>query len=287
MPETLQWIDAAGATHNFPDDEAKVLRGIHGRGMPPASFVEEDVPLEDGARLLRVKTTPREVTVPLAFLADDETQLRTLLRSWQARLRPAAGDGILRVTGPGGDVRELVCRYASGLELVEDGQNKGAGWLKAALVFRAADPYWRDAADTTVAFAHDYSGRPFFPFFPLLLADSDAWSARTISNGGDVEAWPVWTATGPLASLALRNFTTGKGLLLTSDLPAGATITIDTRPGAKTVSRGDGVNLFGTLDPASALWPLQPGDNEVEVGATGVTADTAVSVAYRRRWLGA
>lgn len=286
--ETTDWIDADGAAYSLDTGGVKVLQGVEGRYMPPVDHVEQEVPLQPGARLRRVKTKVREVTLPVAFTAADESGLRTMLRTWAYRLLPDRGDGQLRVMAPGGGQRVLFCRYSDGLEIVQDPGNATRRLQKAVLVFRAHDPYWQDAADTTLTFTsedHDSSGS-FFPFFPLTLLASESFVTVTITNGGDVSAWPVWRITGPAANpVVLRNTTTGKRLEVARDVGTGEVITIDTRPGVKTVRLNDDTNLYGDLSVDSALWELVRGGNVVAVEFAGATDATRVDLSYRQRYL--
>ncbi|MCA6090941.1 phage tail family protein [Streptomyces sp. SCA3-4] len=140
------------------------------------------------------------------------------------------------------------------------------------------------------------------PFFPLRIAPS------VISDEGlpvqvtsDVDAWPVWRITGPLGQqdagqpvvpLRLANRTTGQQLILSYGIPAGRTVVIDTRPGIKAVhlenpdgTRGE--NLWPYLTGPASLWQLVPGENRIALTATGASEESAVTLTYQPRHLGA
>lgn len=287
MGETLSWVDADGTEHPFTSSAARVLKGMEGRFMPPVELVEEEVPFQAGAQLRLVKTKVREVSLPVAFMAADASALRTALRGWLSDLNVDRGAGRLRVTSPTGDTRDLNAIYAGGMEIVEADDTAGATWQKAVLVFRAHDPYWYDQNDITQSFALDLDQAPFFPFFPLVLNSSEVFSSASVDNGGDVDAWPTWTITGPGADPAIRNLTTGEIIDLTHTLGAGESVEIDTRPGAKTVVDQDGNSLYSSLSSDSALWALQPGPNTISVEISAATADTNIVLRYKRRYLGA
>lgn len=304
--ETLSWIDADGdETQLDGSDGATVLTAVAGRFMPPFQMVEDEIPFQPGARLRRVKTKVREVVLPMIFRGVDEADLREVMRAWAVRFSPDRGPGVLRATGPviGTDIaelfldeapvitdplvetRDLNCIYTGGLEAVEDLRGtKGLTWQKVVAVFRAHDPYWYDADDTTALFELP-PAVPFFPFFPLTLSSSEVVATVTLTNDGDVEAWPVWTITGPCAEgFKLRNVTTGDVTTVEAEIFDGQTVEIDTRPGYKTVTRYDGANLFGYLSDDSSLWPLAVGDNEIRVEVTEASHDTNAVIAYKRRF---
>lgn len=282
MADTLTFIDPAGTATVFLVDHS----GVTGRLAPPADWVEEDVPEAAGSRLRSVRHTAREVAFAHWLFADTETDLRVQLREFVARLNPLAGDGTLRSTTVAGDSRDLVCRYAGGFEgSVEGGDDGTALEQRVVLVFRAAEePYWLDAADNVVTYRLGADPVAFFPFFPLRISSSEVFAETAVNNDGDVEAWPVWLVTGPASSLTLTNVTTGEELALSTTLAAGEEVTIDTRPGRKTVTRGADTNLFGDLTSRS-LWPLAAGLNLIEVEMPGATADSSLRLTYRRRYL--
>lgn len=280
--EVFEWLDVDGASTTLT-----ALWDADGRFMPPPRRVDEVVPLQAGGRLRDVRHDVRDVRLKLHLDAASDTALRTSLRALLAALDPVRGDGRLRVTAPGGDQRELYCRYVGGLEMAEQGgQTATATLQQAPLILRAVDPYWYDTATATATYT---TGTPatFFPIFPIRLSSSEVFADATVTNDGDVEAWPTWTITGPGSGLVLRNLTTGKLLSLTQTLAAGDTVTIDTRPGVKTVVLDDGTNLFGNLSATSSLWALQAGDNSLRVELASATADSQVIVSYRRRYLSA
>lgn len=290
MSETLVWIDADGNSTTITNQtDIEVLQGVLGRGMPPYEPIEQEVPLQPGSRLRQVKVKPREITLPIIVYGTSETNLRSNLRSFFGKFNPARGDGTLRVTAPGGDQREIVCRYFAGMELEEGDTTKGVSgsiFQKAILVLRAFDPYFYNVSATSETFT---TGTPatFFPFFPLRLTSSTVFADTTVTNGGDVEAWPEWTIEGPGTNIVLRNYTTDRLISISTTLTASEYITIDTRPGYKTVTKNDGTNLYSLMSADSALWNLQKGANSVRLEMSSATADSLITLSYKPRWLGA
>jgi phage-related protein len=277
MADTVTFVGPTGATLEIPK-----RRGTRGRGMPPISRIEEEVPGQSGARLRETRHGVREVAIPMDLTGDMST-LRATLRTWMSTLDPARGDGRLLVTSHTGDQRELFCRYDDGLDLVE----QLATFQKAVLVFRAVDPYWYDLSDSVASWTSGVTTATFFPFFPLRLSSSEVFADDIVNNTGDTDAWPVWQITGPGSDLHLRNLTSGKTLSLTGlTLLAGETVTIDTRPGQKTVTKDDGTNLYSYIG-TSSLWALLVGSNSVRIELTGATSASVVQLNFKRRFLSA
>lgn len=280
--ELVEWIDPQGVSTPLAVDWS-----VTGRFAPPVRFEEESTPGRAGVRLRATRHGAREFILPLWLTAADPAALRTRMRDLVASMDPVRGDGRIRVTAPGGDQREITCRVAGGMDLPERlGETSGPTVQRAAVVFRAHDPYWYAASDSTVPFAKD-TAASWFPIFPLRLSASEVFADKTIDNPGDVDAWPVWTVIGPGANVVLRNFTTGKVLSLSVAL-GGETVTIDTRDGAKTVLKPDGTNLFAKLSDTSELWPLARGQNAIRVEMSSAVADTSrVQLTFRPRYLSA
>lgn len=285
VEQALSFVDPSGVESPLHAGSVEVEFGVEGRGMPPVESVIDVIPGQPGGRRRQTRFGVREVVLPLEVFGGSQSDLRGTLRSLARAFDPTRGDGRLVSTAPDGSVREIVCRYSSGMELVEDLDLLG-NVQRAGVVFSAVDPYWYDGAATAVTFGPTQAS--FFPFFPLRLSASEVYADTEVDNEGDVESWPVWTIAGPGTSPVLRNLTTGKSLDLTGVvLGRGETVEIDTRPGFKTVRRGDGTNLYPDLTATSSLWPLVEGHNSLRLELSATTAETSFALNFHRRWLSA
>lgn len=289
MSETIEWIDADGAslTINGPGVTTyQVDWEVSGRFMPRIEVQVDEIPGRAGALLRDTRHGIHEFILPLSIAASSESDLRTLLRDLVDRMDPTRGMGKIRVTSPVGDQREINCVYAAGLEMAEKEGSSGPEYQECPVAFTAYDPYWYDPSPTALTFSVT-SVAAFFPIFPLRLTASQLVVDDTVVNSGSVDAWPVWTITGPGSGITLRNLTTGKFLTLDSvTLGVGESVSVDTRPGYRTVTRNDGTNLYPNMTLLSSLWPLARGANAVRLEMSG--ADFAVSemsVSYYQRYL--
>lgn len=283
MAESVVWLDPDGATLTF----SKVEYSLSGRWFPTTVVDEELVPGQPGARLREVRHGPLEFAMSGWLLAATETALRTAVRSAVYLLDPTRGVGTIRATAPGGDQRDLACICVDGLPLSERlGDTATPLAQKFTLAFRAHDPYWSAVSDVTQAFTIG-STPSFFPFFPLRLTSSQIAVDTTVTNDGDVSAWPVWTITGPGSGIYLRNLTTGQVLDFSSlgglTLGTGETAVIDTR--YKTVTKNDGTNLWPYLTLESSLWSLAKGSTAVRLEMAGTSGASALQLQYRPRYL--
>jgi hypothetical protein len=278
-PVSISWIDQDGTETPF----LGVSAGTVGRGVPPVRPLVTTQPNRAGAVYSGSLHCVRRLSVPFELFSDGDTtgaDVRTAVREWALRLATLTAPGKIRCRTEVGDLREIVAWYVGGLELVEN----IAHYQAATLEFDCPDPYWVDTVDT-VSQASGASGiTSFFPFFPLSLSASEIAAEITINNTGDLEAWPVISIAGPAVNPTLRNFTTGQVLTLTRTVAAGETVTLDARPGARTVTLQDGTPLYSLLTTRQ-WWPLARGTNRVRLEASSTTASSLLSVSYRRRFL--
>lgn len=114
----------------------------------------------------------------------------------------------------------------------------------------------------------------------------DPASLTTITNTGDVEAWPVWTIVGPMTQLRAWNQTLGTRFALTYNLGEQQTITITTD---QPTVRGPGdANLSKFIDwfntAGTELWPLADGANVIGLQVDGASASTRVQMSFVPRF---
>jgi hypothetical protein len=284
MPsEQFFWIDATGnetPLSNSPNFE--ILVGPTGRFMPPVDLVEQQVPFQPGTRLKQAYVKSRDIDLPLGITGVSKSDLRTQIRNLLNMFNPLAGDGQLKIIAEDGSQRLITCRYSSGLEI----QETGLSWQSVIIVLKAFDPYWYDPNPIVQTFT---VGTPatFFPMLPMRLTSSTVFADTTIANNGDVESWPTWIITGPGDTIYIRNLTTGEFININYTLAPGDTITIDTRPGKKTVTFGDGTNLYPNMSSDSSLWALQAGNNQVRIEMQNSQVASNVQLSYQNRYWGA
>jgi len=285
MGETLEWID--------PDGDVTVLDvewGASGRFAPPAELFTAPIPLGAGSVLQHVRHAERTMVLPLFIDAADAVTLRQTTRALVRALDPLRGEGKLRDTAPDGTVRSLSCRCVDGLQLGETwGHEAGEIHQRAAARFLATDPYWYEVEPFSQVYRLPEETVPFFPFLPLVLAPSNVLENQRVSNTGDVEAWPVWTITGPADSvtitLAASGVSPARSLVMPAGLLSSEVVVIDTRPLIKSVVDDSGANRFGDLTLASSLFSLRPGTNDIDLQVDGANLDTSVVLTFQRRYL--
>ncbi|MEU7189125.1 hypothetical protein [Streptomyces sp. NPDC045369] len=267
-----------------------------GLGMPTYDLKNDQLPNMDGGLFRSVRATTRDITIPVLIRGVDRTSTLKLHNRLLRALNPHRGSGWITVSEGDGISRHLECRYVSGAEGSESQDGGGFTRIKYALVFRAMDPYWHSNAERQYDWhLTENAAKPFlssanYPnFFPLRISSSSFSPDGLVEvvNDSAVDAWPVWTCSGQAEGLTLENVTTGKSFRMLDDfiIQSGQNVTIDTRPGIKSVTAADGTNLWPRMKADAALWRLEPGRNLVRVTAGGTNATTLVRLHYVPRYL--
>jgi hypothetical protein len=274
MLESVTWVDPSGVEHPWPH---VLLRGMSGRGAPPVSISSRAVTGRPGSVRIAARHLERRIHIPL-LLTGSPGAVRALARGWAKQLNTVPGVGTLRFALVDGQQRQISASVAGGMELEED----VGSYAASSIEFVAHDPFFEDGAISTAS-AVGGAPRLFFPGFPLQLSSSELAVALVVNNDGDDDVWPIITITGPATDPSVT-LSGGRKLALTGVVAAGATVTLDARPGAKTVVNQSGTSLYGSL--TSAQWfRLPTGPSRVDLQAIGTTAATAIAMQWRRRWL--
>lgn len=293
--ELLQWIDADGGAHDLAEGSDCPMDGIKGRMMPPLRRDLRSLPGQPGGQLAMVDHDVAVVDVLSVIRGADDVEVLDKVRALVDSLDPVGENeqprfGKLRSTR-GGATRELTCVYRQGMEGDESFvKSRGPTYWRMVLTFEASDPsagpYWYDSAAIVETFT---VGEPatWFPIFPLRLGSSEIFAEGTITNAG-VRVWPRITVNGPGDHPVIRDLTTGRVIDLTCALDVGESLSIDTRPFHRGVTRNDGTSLNNCLSPVSDLvFPLVRGANAMRFEMTGATDDSSIVLSYTPRHLSA
>lgn len=282
MTEVVVWIDADGVSTTLEH------MSFTNRFMPKVIFDADGVPGQPGEVFREVEHGSREFGVVFDVVASGESATRTAVRDMVKKLNPKRGAGRFRVTSPVGDQREITCRYSGGAELDEKvGEDTGPDWQRFPVTFIAHDPYWYDVSPIEQTFTITAQAPNFFPILPIHLAASELAVDSSVDNTGDVQAWPVWTITGPGSGIKITNQTSGRYTWFPSlALVAGQTLVIDTRPGEKAVIVDGVTNVYSSLSVDSSLWSFETGVNGIRLEMSGAdNVQSGLTMRYYRRFL--
>lgn len=229
--------------------------------------------------------TERVITLPLYVWAPTRAGFRTLVHRVATAFTattPPAGEprpGRLRVYRDDGSWRETWCVYESGLE-AEETAGSDATWTHLVVQLVAADPWFYGPDRIGLRFEPE-PGHSYLTPYETVSPDVQR-ATHTIDVDGDVPVAPVWTVTGPAASLTIR-LDQGPGMRLLP-LAAGETVAIDTATG--TITDQPGRNRIGLLVwPESELFSLRPGANHLVLSLLGgIAGESLIELSYQPRY---
>lgn len=278
-----EWVDTQGIVRDLSHATSPnlfVAKGATGLGAPPVEIVADKLPWAAGSIARYVQTKPAEIDLPIYVgasgiggLIDATDDLRAWFDTGDERRQQY---GYLRITRPSDDaVRQIACLYQGGLD---GSMAEGSPSYTVVVVsLLAPDPYWTDITETQAVYTQANIG-----------------AALGVVNSGDVDAYPIWTITGPASNIVLTNQTTGKVLSLTANggltLLAGDTLTIDTRPSSQRTTlpiiNQNGASFYNRVNAGGSLWWLNRGANTFTIAASGTSGATTFIVRWLPRYRG-
>ncbi|MGQ5602947.1 phage tail domain-containing protein [Streptomyces sp. EKS3.2] len=269
--------------------------GATGLDMPPFALFSDDSPNLDGSIYRSARASAREIMIPVYLHGVDRRTVNQLKRKLFQSLNPKRGYCLLKFTEGSGRTRQLTAYYKGGMEGTESTDSAGFTWAKYGLTFTAMDPWFYQDQSETVRWDFG-AGEPLLSttaaFFPMRVSDGvmgGPGESLVISNPGDIEAWPIWKLYGPIKSFDLTS-PDGENVKASppsdgSDLvPSGRVLTIDTRPGKKTVKDNLGTNYWAKLDTNPQFWSVEPGDTSASVSVVTGSGKAAVVLTFQPRY---
>ncbi|WP_340376606.1 phage tail domain-containing protein [Streptomyces sp. SS7] len=240
--------------------------GATGLDLPPFELHSDDSPNLDGSMFRGARAAARQILLPVFVYGIDRKTLRSFKRRLANALNPKSGYCVLTFIESSGIARRIQCYYAGGMEGNESADSSGFRWISYGIQLVCTDPWFY--GDTEIGANWSFgSAQPFLGshFFPLTLGKGTPSNGTlTITNTGDIEAWPVWTITGPIKSFEFTGPDgTSWGIPAQAGgadvLQAGRTLTVDCRPGYKTLLDDQGTNYFPLMSSGPSLWSVPPG----------------------------
>ncbi|MGW2919527.1 phage tail domain-containing protein [Streptomyces angustmyceticus] len=269
--------------------------GATGLDLPPFGLFSDESPNLDGSIFRSARAAAREIMIPVYLHGIDRQTVNQLKRKLFQSLNPKRGYCLLRFTEGNGSTRHLSAYYKGGMEGAEGTDSAGFTWARYGLTFTAMDPWFYQDRSESVRWDFG-TGEPLLsataPFLPMHIADGvmgGPGDSLVISNPGDIEAWPIWKLYGPIKSFTLSS-PAGESIKASpaaggADLvPSGRVLTIDTRPGKKTVKDDTGLNYWDKLDKNPMFWSVEPGDTNAGVSVVTGAGKAAVGLSFRPRY---
>lgn len=288
---TIEWIDPRGKVWNLTDGTEGVLLDV-GQSDFHLSTIEHQW-VRGGMQWAGSQIQRAEPS--LKVLVGDTlsgSRYYRLADEWWSLANSASAEGVLRVTRPDGEVRELRCRLRD-TPATEWDYDPGAGiadvpgepWLLSG-----ATSFW-EGPEQSVSFSADVvaggGGVPFYGAdghgWPLYIAPLSSASDLFLSNLGQGPQWLTWTLIGPITSITFG--VEGGWLSYEGGIAAGEQVVVTTEPGYRyAVEAVSGDNRYTHISGTYA--PVPVGDRiPLHIVAEGMTAESSVIVTAREQFV--
>ncbi|MFC8449494.1 hypothetical protein [Kitasatospora sp. NPDC057223] len=271
-----------------------LIEDIEGIGTPDKRTGDRPIPAEDGSYPGRDTLSPRALRIDAGIrtpgnpgAAFDQLALLENAADTDVRLTPGATDA-LRIRRPGQATR---CQYGRLIGVEATTLARAAfGWIPIRINFAGLDPVWYADTPSGLTLPLDVSAQRAQGFTAPLRAPITTGTADPKArpgwavNGGNRPAWPTIRITGPVINP--RVWITGMPdavLEFAVALGDGETLDVETRPGARTVTRNGLGSAATTLSRASRFdaFRIPPGRSEVRWTAQDATGSSRLALTWR------
>ena len=297
--ESMTWTDQGGTSWDMMGSTGVLLMatGTRGLGMPPVDRFSTGLAGLAGSRNTGYRVKERDVFWPLFLRSSLGSQAwLDLDTAFWAGMRPD-WVGTWSVTHPNGSVRSLHCRYGTDNDPSFGTDPSLLGWALYGVNLVAEDPFW---VGRTIGreFSPGGNSAAFLSSAGLWINRGDTTASASVTNLGDVDAWPIYTIFGPTTSVDIG--VSGQLIQVHFVIPDGKAVIIDTDPLQRTaleatasrdatsnvlIATPTGVDLSSQL--GQTPWaPIPTGTNVplvISAVGTGVVR-VEITTRYFRAW---
>lgn len=260
--------------------------GVRGLNMPPTHRHVTTSPAVAGSRRRGWSADEREVFWPLRLYRDgqgaDSQSWVNLDAAFWATMHPDRA-GTWTVDSPNG-ARSLSCVFDNDGGHATDTIPTLRGWETYGIYLAAESAYWVGepvrrswSQSDPVNFYGPGNNAPMF-----YISSASNMASATVTNPGDVDAWPVWTIKGPFSSVTVG--VGGRTVTFPIAVADGQTLVIDSAP-EKRSAKLNGANVYKQLSSWDFA-PVPAGQDRAlslsMVGAGSVSVD--ITPRFFRAW---
>lgn len=285
MARTLTLTSLGGSLVLDGSGAVRARAALRGTGLPPVALQWFEG-AGDGAEYRSARVLPRTIDMPVKVTGVDRAAVWAAYSALARILDPANGPATLEMSLDGVGWFVEVYRSGGG-DLDWDKDTDGRTIAMTVVTLVAGDPYWRRVSEESRIVTPGGLGQGLLSgpgaLSGLEVSTTTGLGTVTLTNTGDVAAFPVWRVTAPFTDFTLTS-PTGQVLAYTAAKASGW-IEVNTR--LATVVDEAGANQYANLDTAPEFWTIPPGSGDATVAITDpVGGSTEVSVYWRpRKWL--
>jgi hypothetical protein len=267
-----------------------LAQGVAGLGSVPITMATDLMPA-GGSRQRSWRPEARIMTLPTAITGNTPAQFQATEDQLEDAITRTEelGPGMMRFVRADGTERRIMCYYQAGFD-----SGGGDDWIYNVVPLQlwCPDGYFSDPTPTT--FERSTASGSASPYYGPYrsVASSRIIGATTVTNRGQVVAWPLWTINGPFdqfSAILLNADGTDSTTLFTinpaSSLSSSDVRIVDTTPGITSVTDAAGASKLGELVlPGSSLFGIPRGTTGIRFAATGSGAGTRVNMTFYPRF---
>ncbi len=268
-----------------------IFKSISGLGAADLTFKTLQGAYQQGESLVYLRREKRVITVNFHLYGETRAELyaarRELERVISAEKAFTASD-TARLFYENDDGKWFI--HAVPEEGIQGGKRVNNYLTDLKLTFRCPSPFWLSTEEKRAIFRQSGDGFQL-PFqFPITFGSQDFM--QELVNDGQTSCPVTVEITGSGEVPQLINMETGTRLKLTSQLPQGYKLLVNTDRNALTAvvtdTAGNETSAFGLLDVASPVtdFVLRPGRNRVKYDPGGEATGTVIAVRWRDRYEG-
>lgn len=255
--------------------------GFMGFGIAPTQ-VRIEPSAGDGGQWRHTKKGVRDIDLPITVVGTSRADVQSKLRRLSRLIQDGSGATKILAQYTEGDNQTLTMsvHYTGGAE-GNWGSNEGMTWATWVFSFQAPNPFWQTAETQEFTIGSGITGRGLLPqLTKLKVSSSQTLGVITVTNSGDVPAFPIWRIRGPIEDFVASDGVNSFGFI--SEIFTGETITVDTGTGEVTDDLGQ--NRYNLLSPAPKLFHIQPGVSNLTVNGIANSLDAQVVISYSPRY---
>ncbi|TFD61134.1 hypothetical protein E3T43_01300 [Cryobacterium sp. Hh7] len=281
------WVGIDASVWDLGDGPVALRPGLMGLMDPESEFFGRSTPALHGRRITGHRHLSRRVFWPLVIPGLSGLDWLTKRREFFDSLSYST-DGTFTVTAEDGSIRTIALHLGAQSDRGYDIDPALVPLERLNVELVADDPWWNGPLVLS-EFAPVEDVLPFFATTSdrvFNLMSSSTVASATVSNPGDVEAWPKYTITGPVSEFS--STISGGVVSSVTNVIDGAVLVIDTDPTVQiaTLTVG-GVVTNVTRDLVGVDWRPVPAGGSVALDVTLIgTGSLVVSFLPRfyRAW---
>lgn len=290
-------VISGGVTYDMDNGTTFDWMDYDGFAVPEVRSTLESFAQQDGANWIGYRLSPRKILLKFIMLGTSLTELFTRRQELMTIFRPTNTAYKLKYTLPDTTVRQIDFYPAGGMLLPAREMRLGRNDAKQVTVVEliCPDPLWYDPVQVLVTASLPAQTNLVFPItFPITFGSSVISFTQNIVYVGTWSEYPVITITGPFARPVIENISTNEMIELDYVIPGGRIVTINLKPGSKTVTDDLGTNLIGTVtsDSDFSSFHIAPapevsgGTNQIHIEGSGAAVSTSIVFSYYKRYFG-